>query len=299
MTWGKVSDRLHSHSKARRAREAMALWVLALSWSCDELTDGFVPSDMPEILMPGLGVAMATKLVEVRLWEESEGGYRFHDWGQFQPSAEDERERRAAISRMRSELGKRGAMARWQNDKVDSKPMANAMANPSQTLWQTDGPDPDPEPERRRETSKSRVTDAVTVNADSESGADAPASASAGAVVRSVFEHWQRVHNHPTSKLDPKRRRAIERALKSHGEETVRAAIEGCARSEWHKGKNDRGLVYDDLTLILRDASKIEGFAALAAPAPRQPQIHPPVVSAAHVAANNPFLRRRKAGGES
>lgn len=78
MTWGKVSDRLHSHSKARRAREAMALWVLALSWCAAELTDGFVPADMPELLIPG-GDAMAERLVAVGLWERAEGGFRFHE----------------------------------------------------------------------------------------------------------------------------------------------------------------------------------------------------------------------------
>ena len=48
-------------------------------------------------------------------------------------------------------------------------------------------------------------------------------------------------------------RRAIERALKSHGEATVRAAIDGCSKSPWHKGKNDRGQVYDDVRRNLDD----------------------------------------------
>jgi hypothetical protein len=97
-----------------------------------------------------------------------------------------------------------------------------------------------------------------------KTGADAPTSASAGGVVVELFKHWQRVHGHPAAKLDAKRRRAIERAVKSHGVDVVRAAIEGCAKSAFHKGANDRGQVYDDIALILRDASKIEHFAALA-----------------------------------
>lgn len=143
MTWGKVSDRLHAHSKARRAREAMALWVLALSWSCDELTDGAIPADMPELLIPG-GDAMAERLVNVGLWERTEAGFRFHDWDQFQPSADFERDRRESVSRLRSEAGKRGAAKRWQTDgKRDGKPVANG--------WQTDSPVPVPVPEPREE----------------------------------------------------------------------------------------------------------------------------------------------------
>ena len=42
MSWAKVDDRLHAHIKATRAGEAMALWVLALSWSVAYLTDGLV-----------------------------------------------------------------------------------------------------------------------------------------------------------------------------------------------------------------------------------------------------------------
>ncbi len=143
MTWGKVSDRLHAHSKARRAREAMALWVLAMSWSCDELTDGAIPADMPELLIPG-GDAMAERLVSVGLWERTEAGFRFHDWDQFQPSADLERNRRESVSRIRSEAGKRGAAKRWQTDgKRDGKPIANG--------WQTDSPVPVPVPEPREE----------------------------------------------------------------------------------------------------------------------------------------------------
>lgn len=105
-----------------------------------------------------------------------------------------------------------------------------------------------------------------------------------------LFEHWQRVHGHPNAKLDGKRRRAIERALKSHGEAMVRAAIDGCAKSPFHKGQNDRGQVYDDLTLILRDASKIESFAALApsSPTARPAQVQPPRVTST-ADAWNPF----------
>lgn len=141
MTWGKVSDRLHAHSKVRRAREAMALWVLALSWCCDELTDGAVPSDMPELLIPG-GDAMAERLVSVGLWERTTDGFRFHDWQEFQPSADEERERRAAVSKVRSEAGKRGNAKRWGKVATPSQTDRKTIANGSQT----DRPVPDPEP---------------------------------------------------------------------------------------------------------------------------------------------------------
>lgn len=173
MTWGKVSDRLHAHSKVRRAREAMALWVLAMSWSCDELTDGAIPADMPDLILPGLGDAMAEKLVAVGLWERTETGYRFHDWAQYQPSGVEEKARRADVSRVRSEAGKLGNAKRW-GSQTDRKTIANgsqtdrncdpkAIANGSQddrngiaTASQNDRPDPDPVPEKKTATPSSR-----------------------------------------------------------------------------------------------------------------------------------------------
>ncbi|MGC9200234.1 MAG: hypothetical protein ACP5E5_15220 [Acidobacteriaceae bacterium] len=80
------------------------------------------------------------------------------------------------------------------------------------------------------------------------------------AQVRDVFAQWQRIMNKPRAKLDRKRQTRIEWALKTYGYDACILAIEGCARSEWHMGKNDRGERYDDLTLIFRNAEKFERF---------------------------------------
>lgn len=79
--------------------------------------------------------------------------------------------------------------------------------------------------------------------------------------VNHVFGHWQWRMNHKNAKLDDKRKKLIQKALKL-GYSTVDliAAIDGCAKSPFHMGQNDRNAVYDGLDLILRDASKIDGF---------------------------------------
>lgn len=105
MPWFKVDDKLHGHKKALRAGEALALWVVAGSWSADHLTDGFIPDYVAARLMPG-GHAMAEKLVDAGLWfpDELDGddGWRFHDWDEFQPTADEvEAKREAARERMR------------------------------------------------------------------------------------------------------------------------------------------------------------------------------------------------------
>jgi hypothetical protein len=82
--------------------------------------------------------------------------------------------------------------------------------------------------------------------------------------VTAIFDHWKAVCKHTNAVLDPKRRGLIEKALKSHGLTVAMDAVTGCSRSAWHMGANDRGARFDDLTLILRDASRIEQFAAMA-----------------------------------
>ena len=78
--------------------------------------------------------------------------------------------------------------------------------------------------------------------------------------VACVFDHWRIRMNHPDAKLDDKRNRVIKNALSRYSVENVIEAIDGCARSKWHMGENDRGRVYDDIGLILRDAAHIDGF---------------------------------------
>lgn len=139
MGWFKVDDQLAFHQKAVVAgNAAMGLWVRAGSWSCAQLTDGFIAKAMANAMA---NECDADALVVAGLWDEVEGGYQFHDWQEFQPSAEDEKEKRKA----RSLAGKKGAAARWSN-KTDGKPMANAMANRMANGWQKDAPDPDPDP---------------------------------------------------------------------------------------------------------------------------------------------------------
>ncbi len=154
MTWAKVDDRFHGHSKARRAREALALWVLAMSWCADELTDGAVPRDMPDLLLPGLGETFAARLVEVGLWERTDAGYQFHDWLDYQPSAKTVKRERTKLSEARSKAGRAGMAARWaktdpslnsqgnSDNKPDNKPVTSGVTN----ALQKDNPVPDPVP---------------------------------------------------------------------------------------------------------------------------------------------------------
>jgi hypothetical protein len=78
-----------------------------------------------------------------------------------------------------------------------------------------------------------------------------------------VFDHWREVMGkNGTTRLDDKRQKAIRWALQNYSLDECFAAIDGCARSDWHMGRDPKtgGKKFNELTLIFRDAQHIEGF---------------------------------------
>ena len=91
---------------------------------------------------------------------------------------------------------------------------------------------------------------------------DVPAS-----LIQEIFDLWVSIHRNSgrgrSPVLSEKRSRLIAKGVVSHGAAACREAIQGCALSDWHMGKNPSGKKYDDIELILRDAQKIEKFSDL------------------------------------
>jgi hypothetical protein len=116
MTWFKVDDSFHSHPKVLAASPAaLGLWVVAGSWSGANLSDGFIPDHVLPRLLPD-SASLARDLVTAGLWKRARGGYRFHDWGDFNPKRDDvEGERKAARERMRNLRANRKGPGRAAN----------------------------------------------------------------------------------------------------------------------------------------------------------------------------------------
>ena len=70
--------------------------------------------------------------------------------------------------------------------------------------------------------------------------------------VESVFSHWQSVMDSPKTKLTPGRRQKIKTRLKNYSVTDIKKAIDGCARSDFHMGKNNTNTKHNDLELIYR-----------------------------------------------
>lgn len=97
MPWFKVDDGFFSSKPVlrlpRRYRaQSVGLWLLAGTWSAQEELDGFVPE---YVLSELCGTpSLAAQLVSVGLWENVDrassergiSGWRFRNWGKYQPT---------------------------------------------------------------------------------------------------------------------------------------------------------------------------------------------------------------------
>lgn len=133
MPWFMTDDKLHSHKKAIRATAAgvapMGLWVLAGSWSADQLTDGFIPEYIATRIDPRGWAVNAAALVKAGLWVadevDGEPGWRFHEWEERQPTRSKVEEKREAakerMERLRASRkdGSRGVRA--NNERTNSE----------------------------------------------------------------------------------------------------------------------------------------------------------------------------------
>jgi len=105
MPWSKIDDRFYDHPKTVAAGTAGAgLFVLALSYCANRLTDGFVSAMMIRRLVADVDdpLALADRLVDAGIFERVEGGYQIHDYLDYNPpAAKVIADRAAAKERMR------------------------------------------------------------------------------------------------------------------------------------------------------------------------------------------------------
>lgn len=142
-TYARVSDGLSTHAKVGRIpralrAEALGTWVLALSWSNEHLTDGWIPGHMVENLAGT--EAGATALVDAGLWRRRRDGFVFVNWAEHQSTREQVEQRREANrERQNRHRGKKrensgadnGAVTRDKG--VSNRPSQSSSSTQTQT----------------------------------------------------------------------------------------------------------------------------------------------------------------------
>ena len=146
MSWFKLDDRIFDNPKiAALSDRAKVAFLESGTYCARELTDGFVPLNKAKAIA---GTARALKELVPGLWEPVAGGYRIHDYLDYNPT----RAQVLATKQTRSEAGSKGAANRWQGAKQtdgtgDGKPDAPLPVTPSIPDPESHFPKPDdPEP---------------------------------------------------------------------------------------------------------------------------------------------------------
>jgi hypothetical protein len=83
------------------------------------------------------------------------------------------------------------------------------------------------------------------------------------AAVLEVWEYWISVMRGGSKRkpiLDATRRQIIAAAIHDYEVDGCKEAIDGCALSEFHMGRNKMNKKYDSVELIFRDAEHVEKF---------------------------------------
>lgn len=175
MPWARFDDRFPSNRKVRLLSDAaFRLYVSAICWSAENLTDGVVKKTELRLVSDVKAASRrAQELVEAGLFEAlEEGGWKIHDYHEYNPTAEQVRADRAA---------KTARQQRWRKKKEgdapdpqppNSKPDVDASTDASRNASRNGSRDAAP---RARVPDPTRPVpeDVVDVGGDS-AGGEAP-----------------------------------------------------------------------------------------------------------------------------
>ncbi len=140
MSWLRIDDRFTEHPKVLLLSDAaLAFWVKVSCWlQRNPKFAGFIPSALlPEIARKSRAEAddLALQLVNARagglydkgLWVVCEGGFRVHDWDEYQPTPEEAEQRRT----QRAEAGRLGGKRSGESRREASRSKNEADASES------------------------------------------------------------------------------------------------------------------------------------------------------------------------
>jgi hypothetical protein len=120
MAWAKIDDGWWCHPKVMGLSLASrGLWSSALSWSCHQRKDT-VPQQF--LAMVGATFEDAKELVAAGLWVDDPGGYRIHDWCEYQERSTSEK---------RAEAGRKGGLASGESRAKEANHEAPSKQTPS------------------------------------------------------------------------------------------------------------------------------------------------------------------------
>lgn len=172
MAWVKIDDQFTDHPKVVAVGPVAGwLYLCGLTYCSRFLTDGHIPAAqvrrLADVKNPD---RLAAALVEAGLWESCDGGYRVHDYLDYNPS----RERVLQTRAVRADAGSRGGKQKASNLLDDG--YAGATNNDAEMLKQNPTPS--------RTPTRTPINQPVKGSASERPGRDAPSDAGTAPVPR-------------------------------------------------------------------------------------------------------------------
>lgn len=148
MAWVRLDDQAPRNLKIVKAGPAAAwFWVCAIAHCQSQLTDGFIS----DLLLDQIGVKgaprchrFASVLVQVGLFDVADGGYRVHDYHDFNETKEEALERKIQLHDDRVRAGRAGGLASGEarSNKAKLKQVVEAKRSPDPTRPFKEPPNP-------------------------------------------------------------------------------------------------------------------------------------------------------------
>lgn len=149
----------------------------------------------------------------------------------------------------------------------DSPPSAGDSLGVVQEIhWGSAGASPGSAPRSPKPTNEPtiepNITEPTKRTMSTHVDPDGQKNQSKKSIVFDLFEYWvQIMMKDPSStKLTPKRERAISDRLKDYSPNQIKQAILNCSQDPFSMGANDRHKPYNDIELICRSGEKLESF---------------------------------------
>jgi hypothetical protein len=252
--WVRLDDGFYDHPKARAVgKDGRELYIAGLCRVAQILSDGFIPDhDLPLVAAKAevRPKPTATRLVTAGLWEKVDGGWLVHDYHDYNPTAEAEREKR----RKRAEAGRKGGLrsrppAHNGQAAAEANASANAPPNAPPVAEATAQPEGQPSAQATAEAKSNPVPVfplGNTTGQQQQTAVDGRARGAAAAAVRLTPAERQRVFADAVEALVIRLGKHETAATKDQPEawlESVRAGLRADHRQRAH------ALLVDDPTL--------------------------------------------------
>jgi len=265
----RVDPGFPGHEKAIKAGgDAIWLWLAMKAYAKREGTNGRIPGvkigrlEGPE---PSKQRRLAKRLVAVGLLESCGEDFNLHDYLDWEESAEQAEEKRAAARKRKRDWDAKQRAIRNADRECVSNAVTNADTHASVTASSNTSNPNQAKPNQTIDHLSSTSSPQPGLPGVQEAMVGEDANPDSMAAVRQVFEAWKLDTGHHKAKLDKKRAARIRARFRegfSIGD--LITAINNRHRDRWLMGTDPKSpRMFDDLETLLRDTAQVERLIGL------------------------------------